>query len=328
MQPPLPDPVAALRSQAVAALGYGVGSDEAVAADRILRRLQEDTVSAGRPVDVVPPSPRRLRAEDALLAAIDGLRLRIHYQPIVRVTDGLVEGVEALLRYEDADGGLVGPADFLEVAEDTGVIARLDTWVLDQACRQARLWHTTLLRRHPLRVAVNVSARQLARPDLVDVVARALRAAKVQPATIVLELAESHLGEVGECLEILRDLRDLGVCLALDNFGSGDSSLSRLGRLPFQQLKIDRSLVADLDSGGPGAGRALVESVVHLGHALGMSVVGEGVENLSERDALFRIGCDSAQGWHFAHPAPPDELTRALTTPTGLPLETVLNTSP
>ena len=252
----------------------------------------------------------RLDTESALRGAIGRGELRVHYQPIYQLPGGRVSGVEALVRWERPGLGLVPPAQFIGVAEEIGAIFEIGTWVLEEACDQAIRWQ----RDHDvadLSMSVNVSTRQLGHAGFVDAVAAALARTGLDPALLVLEITESVLvDDAVQAEAVLRDLKALGVRLALDDFGTGHSSLVYLLRFPIDVLKVDRSFVHEMAVTGDGS--TIVGSVIALAHGLGMTVVAEGVETAEHLEALARLGCDHAQGFHLARPGPPAEVSDLL----------------
>jgi diguanylate cyclase len=232
--------------------------------------------------------------------------LSLHYQPKVDARDGRVTGVEALLRWHHPERGWVGPAVFIPVAERFGLIDRLGAWVIDQACAQVRLWQQQGLR---LRVAVNLSMHQLRQAGLVDRVRAALLRHGLTPSRLMFEITESTAMEDGDATgRVFDELAALGTSLSIDDFGTGYSSLAYLRRLPSRQLKIDRSFVMDLDTCSDAV--AIVEAVIRLAHALGLSVVAEGVETASQRDLLCQLQCDELQGYLFSCAVPGDTVMR------------------
>ncbi|HET7486922.1 MAG TPA: EAL domain-containing protein [Acidimicrobiales bacterium] len=245
----------------------------------------------------------RLETEQALRRAIQRDELRLHYQPIVSSADGRLLAVEALVRWEHPERGLVPPAEFIPVAEETGLILPIGRWVLKEACSQLGRWQQDDPSLCRLQMGVNLSARQFTDPDIVSDVAAALEHAGIAPGALSLEITESVLMEEAEATaETLRGLKDLGVCLSIDDFGTGYSSLSYLKRFPVDVLKIDRSFVDGL--GVDPDDHAIVAAVVGLAHSLGLEVVGEGVETALQLDELRRLGCDAAQGYLIARPQP------------------------
>jgi diguanylate cyclase (GGDEF)-like protein len=255
---------------------------------------------------------RRLSTENQLRRAMARGDLSVYYQPLVRVPDGGVEAVEALVRWNHPQEGLVGPAEFIPVAEETGLIAPLGEWVLGEACRQLARWRTADASHPELKVTVNVSAGQLARKDFEDAVADVLSETGVPPSSLSLEITESLLMEASPFTQgILRRLRGLGLGLTIDDFGTGYSSLTYLKRFHVDALKVDRSFVDGL--GRDEGDSAIVAAVVSLAHALRLSVVAEGVETLDQLRQLKLLGCDLAQGYHFAPALPPEGVEELLT---------------
>lgn len=249
----------------------------------------------------------RLRLERDLETALDGQQLRLHYQPLVSLVTGQLVGVEALLRWEHPDQGLLLPDNFIPLAEETGAIIPIGEWVLAEACRQAKEWESRGLT--GLEMAVNLSGRQLAQTDIRTTVASILRRADFTPGRIelCLEITESLLMADPEVSAVsLRELKDIGVTLAIDDFGTGYSSLAYLKWFPVDTVKLDRSFVKGIAT--DRADRAIVAAVVELAHALGMAVVAEGVEESGQYEALSRAGCDRAQGFLIARPQAPEAL--------------------
>jgi diguanylate cyclase (GGDEF)-like protein/PAS domain S-box-containing protein len=252
----------------------------------------------------------RLTTELALRRSITRDEFDVMYQPVVAIDGGGLLGVEALVRWRRPEHGLVGPDAFIGIAEDTGLIRPLGAWVLHQACRQLRHWSRLGVSGGV--VSVNLSGRQLSSPDLVGNVLGAIAAAGIDPSQLSFEITESVLMEdVERSIAILRTLKDIGVGLAIDDFGTGYSSLAYLERLPVDTLKIDRSFVSRL--GIEAADSAIVTAVMALGHALGLSVIAEGVETDEQLRILGDLGCDAAQGYLFARPIPPNEFPAFVT---------------
>jgi EAL domain-containing protein (putative c-di-GMP-specific phosphodiesterase class I) len=255
----------------------------------------------------------RLRKERALRRALQRDELRVHYQPVVSLPDLGVTGVEALVRWEHPERGLLAPAEFVPLAEETGLILELGDWVLAEACRQAAAWTGVLGEDRTLEVAVNLSTKQLSQADLAKRVAALLERYGLPPAQVALclEITESLMLEDPMVTGgLLGDLARLGVRLAIDDFGTGYSSLAYLRRFPVHTLKVDRSFVSGL--GLDADSRAVVAAIIELAHALGLEVVAEGVEEQVQLQALVDLGCDRAQGFLFAHPAPPEALAELL----------------
>ena len=233
-------------------------------------------------------------------------QLVLHYQPAFDLTTGAIESVEALLRWQHPSRGLVAPLEFLPLAEESGVIVAIGRWVLREACMQAVRLTTQFRRERPLTVSVNVSARQLRDPRFPQDVAAVLESTSLPPAALVLEVAEPLLADRdASVLTTLEALRRLGVRIAVDDFGTGHSSLGSLGRLPIDRLKIDRSLARGVD--GDRVDAALVEGIVGLANGLGLSVIFEGIERASQLEALRRLR-GIGQGFALARPEPAEEL--------------------
>jgi diguanylate cyclase (GGDEF)-like protein len=245
----------------------------------------------------------RLQIESDLRRAIERDELRLHYQPIVRTSDLRVVGTEALVRWQHPDRGLVPPLDFITVAEETGFIREIGLWVLDEACRQLAEWRAQPgLLGEGFEMAVNLSAHQVNDPDLVRDVMAIVERHGVPTDALCLEITESALLQDTEIVRTnVERLRECGLHLALDDFGTGYSALSYLHRLPVEILKIDRSFVQHL--GHSGRERAIVTGMIELAHALGMRVVGEGVEDARQLAELQQLGCDVVQGWYISKPA-------------------------
>ncbi|MGH9178640.1 MAG: putative bifunctional diguanylate cyclase/phosphodiesterase [Acidimicrobiales bacterium] len=245
----------------------------------------------------------RLETEQALRRALQDGQLRLHYQPIVRCSDARLLAVEALVRWERPGVGLVPPAEFIAVAEDSDLIIHIGRWVLAEACAQLGRWQAARPCLEGLRVGVNLSARQFTDPDLVSIVAEELARAAVPPHALCLEITESVLmEEVEATAETLRTLKQLGVGLSIDDFGTGYSSLSYLKQFPVDAVKIDRSFVSGL--GTDPNDHAIVNAVLSLAHALSLEAVAEGVETDRQLHELRRLGCDGAQGFLLGHPEP------------------------
>jgi diguanylate cyclase (GGDEF)-like protein len=230
------------------------------------------------------------------------------YQPLVDLDTTEIRGVEALLRWRHPRRGLVGPTEFVPIAEETGLIVPIGRWVLEQACLQAREWRDARGGRG-LEMSVNLSGRQIEDPGLVADVRRALDDAGLDPQMLTLEITESVLmRDAEQTIDALRRLREVGVRLAIDDFGTGYSSLSYLRRLPVDILKIDRSFVAVVDSGPDEA--ALVRSIVSLGASLRLETVAEGIEQPQQLAQLRSLGTRLGQGYYFAKPLPAEAVER------------------
>jgi diguanylate cyclase (GGDEF)-like protein/PAS domain S-box-containing protein len=255
----------------------------------------------------------RLALRGDLERAMERSELFVLYQPIVRLSDASASGVEALVRWQHPERGVVNPTEFIPLAEEIGLVVPLGKWVLEQACRQAHAWdRRTSLASRGLTVNVNVSARQLDEPGFVEDVAAILRATRLAADRLTLEFTESVLLRDAErTIETLNALKRLGIRLAIDDFGTGYSSLSYLRQLPIDEIKIDRSFIAAL-AGSYGGEAAVVRSIVELAETLRIEIVAEGIETQAQRTALCRLGAYKGQGFLFAPPLNADELVRKL----------------
>ena len=270
----------------------------------------------------------RLKLETDLRRAMDRDEFRVHYQPIVSLRGGRIIGFEALLRWQRAGFGLVMPGEFVPVAEETGQILVIGLWVLREACRQMRAWNQQFPSDPAFTVAVNISAKQFAQPDLVTEVERILREACLDPHCLKLELTESvTMREVERAARIFGELKSLGVCLSMDDFGTGYSSLSQLRRFPLDILKIDRSFVSEME--GSTESYAIVQTILTLGRSLGMEMVAEGVESANQVNLLKSLGCEYAQGYYFSKPVDQEGMVEVLLKSSGsayrLPQQSVLH---
>jgi EAL domain-containing protein (putative c-di-GMP-specific phosphodiesterase class I) len=245
----------------------------------------------------------RIELATALRAAVAERRLLLHYQPIVDTRTGRIDGVEALLRWPHPQRGFISPDEFIPVAESIGVIGDLGNWVLRTACARVSRWPG-------LRLAVNVSPLQLG-PALREQVRAALADAGLEPGRLTLEITETMLAaDSPQVLACLRDVVEDGVKLAVDDFGTGHSSLSRLRSFPIHELKIDKSFVIGLTTGDSHPG--LVAGVIALAHGIDLEVVAEGVESSDEYLLLKNLGCERAQGYHLGRPVPPEDIDALL----------------
>ena len=224
----------------------------------------------------------------------------VHYQPIIDLDSGKLNGVEALVRWNRDARGLVEPSEFIPVAEDTGMILPIGQFVLEEACRQAGEWQRLLPDSAPFSVNVNLSARQLAHPGFVEEVAKVLAASELYPGSLVLEITETVLMEGDGTVRRLAELRDLGVRLAIDDFGTGYSSLSYLRRFPIDILKMDKTFVQGV--GTTAGDDALARAIIDLTHTLGLVVVAEGIERQEQAVELRRLQCNLGQGYYFTRP--------------------------
>jgi diguanylate cyclase (GGDEF)-like protein len=231
----------------------------------------------------------------------------LHFQPIYDLSTGALCGAESLVRWQDPKAGLVPPDHFIPHAEDTGLITRIGAWVLEATCRQGAEWNALGLRP---RIGFNASPPELRDPGYVDRVAEALVRYGIAPGQLLIEVRESPIHEAARTLEVIKRLHALGIKLALDDFGTEHSSLSRLRQLPVQVLKVDRSFLRDLP--GDAASAGIVRAIATLGAGLGMDVVAEGIETEEQLRFAADAGCGFGQGYHFARPLPAAELTALL----------------
>ena len=243
--------------------------------------------------------------ENALHRALERGEFQLFFQPIVGLSDAGCVGAEALLRWQHPERGLLPPAEFVPLAEETGLVVEIGWWVLEEAARNAARWQ--LEQTEPFQVSVNLSARQLAQPDLPDRVAEVIAETGVQPSSLCFEITESVLMDDAESvLDRITRVRSLGVQFAIDDFGTGHSSLGYLKRFPVDSVKIDRSFISGLGSDAGDA--AIVSAVIGLAHALGLRVTAEGVETEEQLMALIALECDEAQGYFFSPPQPAPDL--------------------
>jgi EAL domain-containing protein (putative c-di-GMP-specific phosphodiesterase class I) len=254
----------------------------------------------------------RLALKGDLERALERDELFVLYQPIMDLSTLELVGVEALLRWRHPERGVVGPLEFIPVAEETGVIVQLGRWVLSQACRQARAWDLVAPGR-ALTMNVNVSGRQVTEPGFVAEVAQVIADAGLDPARVVLEFTEGVLmRDTDATMATLRALKALGVRLAIDDFGTGYSSLSYVRQFPIDVLKIDRSFVASMADGPDET--ALMQSILKLSETLHLETVAEGIEDTGQLARLQGLGADLGQGFLFAKPLEPNEIAALLST--------------
>jgi diguanylate cyclase (GGDEF)-like protein/PAS domain S-box-containing protein len=246
---------------------------------------------------------QRLELEGALRRALERKEFRLHYQPKVSLESGEIVAMEALIRWEHPAQGLVFPAQFVPVAEEIDLIAPIGRWVLEEACRQARRWHARFPGMPPLKVCVNLSAKQFQHCALLEDIGAALRETGLDPSALDLEITESVVMEDAPAtIATLRDLKGLGVNLAIDDFGMGYSSLSYLKRFPVDFLKVDRSLIQGIGEGPKD--EAILSALVTLAHSMGTRTIAEGVETKEQLARLREAGYDFGQGYYFARPLP------------------------
>ncbi len=300
-----------------ASIGISLFPSDALSAEQLLRNADSALFKAkhaGREgyalytEELTAHAQNRVEIASELRRALDQQELRVYYQPVHGLQDGRLIGVEALVRWQHPERGLVPPGEFIPIAERTGLIADIDAWVMNQACRQMCQW---LADGAPLGfIAINVSSRLFARRELYEHVGQVLHDTGLDPAFLELEVTESAVMDDPEvALEQLHRLRELGLRLAIDDFGTGYSSLLRLKRLPVQKLKIDQGFVAGLPWDEDDA--AIVRVVIALAKSMGMQVHAEGIEQVEQARFLLDQECDMGQGYWFGKPVPADEINWA-----------------
>ena len=263
----------------------------------------------------------QMMIEQALRRALKSNEFVLHFQPRVSATSGRATGAEALLRWKHPEWGLVEPARFVPLLEETGLVVPVGAWVLAEACRQAAAWQTLGL--PPLRVSVNLSSRQFRSEALFDAVSEALRASRLAPQLLELELTESLLVEnVEHAMGVMGKLKAIGVAISIDDFGTGYSSLGYLKRFPIDSLKIDRSFVRDIATSPKDA--AIVKAISALARSLGIGLIAEGVEEPWQVEFLRARHCTEMQGYLFSKPLPAEEVPAALARPFPLPRSSAL----
>jgi predicted signal transduction protein with EAL and GGDEF domain len=251
--------------------------------------------------DMNAKAMKRLTLENSLRRALERSEFEVYYQPVLDINTRKIVGVEALLRWHHPELGLVQPAEFIPLAEDTGMIVPIGEWVLRTACAQSKSWQSAGFA--PLSLAVNLSARQFQQQNLSEVVVRILRETGLDPRDLELELTESSIMKNAEwAVRTLSELKAMGVKIAIDDFGTGYSSLGYLKRLPIDTLKIDRSFVSDVTTDPDDA--ALVMAIITLAHNLGLKVIAEGVDSEEQLRFLHLLRCDEWQGYFFSKPLP------------------------
>jgi EAL domain-containing protein (putative c-di-GMP-specific phosphodiesterase class I) len=249
-----------------------------------------------------------------LRQAIEDGQLRLLYQPVVRLADRRIIGMEALVRWQHPLAGEISPLDFIPTAERTGLVVPLGRWVLREACRQKALWRAAHGDTSPATIGVNVSGRQLQEPGFADEVADAVHEAGLEPRNLVLEVTETAVLTGGQSLDTIRTLRDFGVSLALDDFGTGQSSLGLISTCPVHILKLDKSFVTGCpdDIGAADKQIAVAAAVVHIANDLGLDAVAEGIESQAQADRMAKLGYKLGQGFHLVPPLPADQLAMLL----------------
>jgi diguanylate cyclase len=309
------------RLQVKASMGIAISDGREDSAENLIRNADSAMYGAkkqGTAYEVFDDGMRsrvreRVEMERELRRAAEEDGFRLLYQPQVHLRSGEIVGLEALLRWDHPERGLVEPAEFLWLAEETGLINRIGDWVLEEACRQARLWREAGPGGAPLRVTVNLSASQHSDPRLVETVQRVLEDCDIDASSLCLEITEGVVMEDEErALRTLASLKELGVILSMDDFGSSQSSLAALKRFPLDILKVHRSFVGGLGEEPEDA--AIVTALINMAHALGLVTVADGVELREQLEELRALGCDVGQGFYFARPRPSDAIAELLGT--------------
>lgn len=248
----------------------------------------------------------RTLIEMELRQALQKEELSLHYQPQFNFETGVIQGVEALLRWNHSSRGMIPPAQFIPIAEETGLILPIGLWVLETACRQAKEWQDQGF--PPLRMSVNVSLRQFKNPAFVSDVKKTLRITGLEPKYLNIEITESMTSDVNYCQKVLQELRDIGIKASIDDFGTGYSSLSYLSKFPITHLKIDQSFVRELTNNNS----VIVKAIIDLAKNLHLRVIAEGVETDEQAEFLKKMACDEAQGFLYSRPLPHDEISELL----------------
>ncbi len=295
-----------------ASIGLALFPADGTQVDELLRNAEvamvraklhaRGSVQAYRP-ELTQAVQQRFELTHALRQANEAAQFRLEYQPQVRLSDGALIGAEALLRWRHPTRGPISPADFIPLAEETGLILPIGEWVLRTACLQIKALSDAI--RTPLRLAVNLSPRQFTQPSLLEMVRHALDSADLLPEQLELEITEGVLmHDIDQTMHTLEALRDIGVHLAVDDFGTGHSSLSYLKKFRVGKLKIDQSFVRDLTEDAED--RAIVDAVIRMAAALGLETLAEGVETDGQLEFLRRHGCEAVQGYLFSRALPAD----------------------
>ena len=299
-----------------ASIGIAIGPGDGRTAAEIFKHADAAMYQAKRDgrdafalyADDAGETRRKLTLTARLRRALDEEQFVLHYQPVHDLPTGRLRGLEALVRWQDPDSGLVPPGDFLPHAEETGLIVRIGEWVLESVCRQGAAWGELGLMP---RMAFNASPRELRDDGYVERVVAALERHSLQPGRILIEVGEGAMQEYDRTCRVLEQLHELGVVLALDDFGTEHSSLTRLRQLPVQVLKVDRSFLEGVP--GDAAGAAIVTAIATLGSGLGMDVVAEGIETAEQQRFALAAGCGFGQGYLFSRPLPAEQVTALVT---------------
>jgi len=286
-----------------------------------IRLTKQATFKKHLSVETLDVTPREQAITIGLRQALQNQEFEIHYQPQVDLQTGLIFGAESLLRWHHPDLGMVSPAEFIPVAESTGLIIPVGKWVLDTACRQTKIWHDAGF--NSLYISVNLSARQFTQPDLSQKIVDTLDSTNLAPRMLKLELTESIImQDVHNAIAIMKELQAIGVEIAIDDFGTGYSSLNYLKNFPVDILKIDRCFVRNLDQDAKNS--AITTAMIHMAHDLNLRVIAEGVETEAELFSLCQQRCDAMQGFFFSRPLPVAEFEKLLIANKRLPIPTAV----
>jgi EAL domain-containing protein (putative c-di-GMP-specific phosphodiesterase class I) len=267
-------------------------------------------------------SVERLTLESQLRGALERNELVVHYQPVIDANTGGISGMEALVRWNHPEAGILAPGQFIEIAEETGLVVPIGAWVLARACEQQRKWVDQGL--PPLRVAVNLSPRQFLHRHLIDDIVKVIRETNADASCLELEITESTvMHNAQRAAALLSQLKEMGIRVAIDDFGTGYSSLAYLKRFPIDSLKIDRSFVADVP--GDTGNTAITQAIMAMAHSLGLKVIAEGVESEEQLAFLRQHGCEELQGYYFSKPVTAEEATAMLHAAFAPPLKEVAN---
>ena len=240
--------------------------------------------------------------DTSLRKAIEKKELAVHYQPQINLLTNETASFEALLRWNHSMLGSISPAEFIPVAEDTGLIIPIGEWVIDEVCRQINEWKG---KGYTTKVAINLSPKQFQQPNIVETIQRYMDVYKIESSSLEIEITEGTIQDIKETNETLKEMKKLGLSISVDDFGTGYSSLSYLKQFPLNTLKIDRSFISELMTDSKDA--AITRTIIHLGHSLGLEVIAEGVETKEQADFLLDIQCEKAQGFYFSRPIPATE---------------------
>ncbi len=274
---------------------------------KALGKSRHEIFATGMRVQIV----KRLQLETDLRLAIEQHEFQLHYQPVVSLKTGKMAGFEALVRWQHPQKGLVSPAEFIPVTEETGLIIPLGQWIFQEACRQLYIWQEQFPTEPPLKISVNLSAQQFSQPNLVEEIEETLKKTGLDASNLKLEITESiAMNDVESAIAMLLRLKGLNLQLSIDDFGTGYSSLSYLHRFPVDTLKVDRSFVSHMEDSSED--EAIVQTIIILSHNLGMDVIAEGVETAAQRKKLQDLHCEYGQGYFFSKPLPAEAATALL----------------